>query len=260
MLFCTVFIPVFCAVLRFSNVILYGVYTSISVRFCGFLMLFCTVFIPVFCAVLRFSNVILYGVYTSISVRFCGFLMLFCTVFMYRYFWAVLRCSYPPYPRPLLRLLSDLKFYYMHVKVSILKPILVFSSMPPLFQDLQTLSGSDVYLIFVTYHPPPTPHPQGVLVGLMAGSPEWTGLKGLKLLIALASTFQRIFWLQKNCFQADRTLKPGSAVGKKVWNGIKIAWTAWTLFPSRTIPLGLARRFFFSSRLSFSPIAEPVPG
>ena len=111
----------------------------------------------------------------------------------------------------------------MHVKVSILKPILVFSSMPPLFQDLQTLSGSDVYLIFVTY--PPTPHPQGVLVGLMAGSPEWTGLKGLKLLIALASTFQRIFWLQKNCFQADRTLKPGSAAGKKWhktdWNGIK---------------------------------------
>ena len=27
---------------------------------------------------------------------------------------------------PLFRLLSDLKFYYIHVKVSILKPILVF--------------------------------------------------------------------------------------------------------------------------------------
>ena len=153
MLFCTVFIPVFlcgfavflcysvrclyryfCAVLRFSYVILYGFYTGISVRFCGFLMLFCTVFIPVFlcsfavflcysvrclyryfCAVLRFSYVILYGFYTGISVRFCGFLMLFCTVFipvflcsfavflcysvrcLYRYFCAVLQCSYMPY-------------------------------------------------------------------------------------------------------------------------------------------------------------------
>ena len=47
--------------MRFSFVILYGVYTGISVRF---------------------SNVILYGVYTSISVRFCRFLMLFCTVFI----------------------------------------------------------------------------------------------------------------------------------------------------------------------------------
>ena len=97
--------------------------------------------------------------------------------------------------------------------------------MPPLFQDLQTLSGSDVYLIFVTY--PPAPPPPGSIGRSCGGQPwyEWTRLKGLKLLIALASTFQRIFWLQKNCFQADRTLKPGSAAGKKWqktdWNGIK---------------------------------------
>ena len=190
--------------------------------------------------------------------------MLFCAVFIYRYFCAVLRCSYPPYspPPPHFRLLSDLKFYYMHVKVSILKPILVFSSMPPLFQDLQTLSGSDVYLIFVTY--PPTPHPQGELVGLMAGSPEWTGLKGLKLLIALASTFQRIFWLQKNCFQADRTLKPGSAAGKKWqktdWNGIK------NRVECLDRPFSLPRLYrlawlalFFFSHLSVPPTMEPIP-
>ena len=93
--------------------------------------------------------------------------------------------------------------------------------MSPLFQDLQILSGSDVYLIFATYPPP------GSIGRSYGGQPwyEWTGLKGLKLLIALALTFQRIFWLQKNCFQADRTLKPGSAAGKKWqktdWNGIK---------------------------------------
>ena len=61
-----------------------------------------------FCAVLPFSYVILYGVYTGISERFCG-----------------VRTLLTP-PPPLFRLLSDLKFYYMHVKVSILKPILVF--------------------------------------------------------------------------------------------------------------------------------------
>ena len=110
-------------------------------QFCGFVMLFCTVsgvYIPVFlcgfavllcysvrclvfiyryfCAVLRFSYVIMYGVY--IPVFLCGF--------------AVFVTSLPP--PPLFRLLSDLKFCYMHVKVSILKPILVFSSMQPLFQ------------------------------------------------------------------------------------------------------------------------------
>ena len=103
-----------------------------SVRFCGFLMLFCTVFIPVFLC--GFAVFLCYSVrclYTGISERFCD-----------------VRTLLTP-PPPLLRLLSDLKFYYMHVKVSILKPILVFSSMPPLFQDLQTLSGSDVYLKFV---------------------------------------------------------------------------------------------------------------
>ena len=56
---------------------------------------------------MRFSYVILYGVYTGISERFCGVRTLLT-------------------PPPLFRLLSDLKFYYMHVKVSILKPILVF--------------------------------------------------------------------------------------------------------------------------------------
>ena len=52
-----------------------------------------------------FSTV--FGVY--ISVFLCGF-----AVFV------------PSLRPPLFRLLSDLKFYYMHVKVSILKPILVF--------------------------------------------------------------------------------------------------------------------------------------
>ena len=67
--------------------------------------------------------------YTGISVRFCGFVMLFCTVFgvyipVFLSGFAMFVPSLPP--PPLFRLLSDLKFYYMHVKVSILKPILVF--------------------------------------------------------------------------------------------------------------------------------------
>ena len=87
-------------------------------RFRGFVMLFCAVFIPAFlcgfavllcyfvrclnrhfCAVLRFCYVILCGVY--IPVFLSGF--------------AVLVPSLRP---PLFRLLSDLKFYYMDVKVS----------------------------------------------------------------------------------------------------------------------------------------------
>ena len=66
--------------------------------------------------------------YTGISVRFCGFVMLFCTVF--GVYIPVFLCGFavfvPSLRPPLFRLLSDLKFYYMHVKVSILKPILVF--------------------------------------------------------------------------------------------------------------------------------------
>ena len=63
---------------------------------------------------------ILCGVY--IPVFLCGFAVLLCysvrcLVFIYRYFCAVFRCSYPLTP-PLFRLLSDLKFYYMYVKVS----------------------------------------------------------------------------------------------------------------------------------------------
>ena len=46
----------------------------------------------------QFSYVILDGVYTGISVQFCG-----------------VRTLLTP---PLFKLLSDLKFYYMHVKVS----------------------------------------------------------------------------------------------------------------------------------------------
>ena len=65
-------------------------------RFCGFVVILC-------------------GVY--ISVFLCGFLMLFCTVFI-----PVFLCGFlvfVPSLRPsLFRLLSDLKFYYMHVKVS----------------------------------------------------------------------------------------------------------------------------------------------
>ena len=47
----------------------------------------------------------------------CGFLMLFCTMFI-----PVFLCGFavfvPSLRPPLFRLLSDLKFYYMHVKVS----------------------------------------------------------------------------------------------------------------------------------------------
>ena len=53
------------------------------------------------------DDFILCGVY--IPVFLCGF-----AVFV------------PSLHPPLFRLLSDLKFYYMHVKVSILKPMLVF--------------------------------------------------------------------------------------------------------------------------------------
>ena len=62
---------------------------------------------------------------TGISVRFCGFLMLFCKVFI-PVFLCVFAVFVPSLHPPLYRLLSNLKFYYMHVKVSILKPILVF--------------------------------------------------------------------------------------------------------------------------------------
>ena len=60
-----------------------------------------------FNAVLRFCYVILCGV--NVKAFLCGF-----AVFV------------PSLHPPLYRLLSNLKFYYMHVKVSILKPILVF--------------------------------------------------------------------------------------------------------------------------------------
>ena len=66
---------------------------------CGFIL--CGVYLRYFCAFLRFCHVILYGVwclYTRISVRFCG-----------------VRTPLRP---PFFRLLSYLKFYYMHVKVS----------------------------------------------------------------------------------------------------------------------------------------------
>ena len=71
-----------------------------------------------FNAVLRFCYVILCGVYyTGISVRFCGFLRLFCAVFI-----PVFLCGltvFVPSLRPsLFRLLSDLKIYYIHVKLS----------------------------------------------------------------------------------------------------------------------------------------------
>ena len=70
---------------------------------------------------------ILWGVY--IPVFLCGFVMLLCTVFgvyipVFLSGFAVFVPSLPS--PPLFILLSDLKFYYMHVKVSILKPILVF--------------------------------------------------------------------------------------------------------------------------------------
>ena len=47
-------------------------YTGISVRFAVLLCYFVRCLYRYFCAVLRFSYVILYGVYTGISVRFCG--------------------------------------------------------------------------------------------------------------------------------------------------------------------------------------------
>ena len=170
---------------------------------------------------------------------------------------------------PLFTLLSDLKFYYMHVKVSckgidteadlsvfIHATLISRSSNPQRIRRLPNICQL-----------PPTPHPQGVLVGLMAGSPEWTGLKGLKLLIALASTFQRIFWLQKNCFQADRTLKPGSAAGKKWqktdWNGIKnrVECLDRPFSLPRLYRLAwLALFFFFSLIWVFLQLWSPFPG
>ena len=69
---------------------------------------------------------ILCGVY--IPVFLCGFVMLFSTVFgvYIPVFLSGFAVFVPSLPPPSFRLLSDLKFYYMHVKVSILKPILVF--------------------------------------------------------------------------------------------------------------------------------------
>ena len=79
-------------------------YLDISRNFnavCRFVMLFCAAFIyQYFCTVLRFCYVILYGVW-CLSVRLCD-----------------VRTPLRPH---LFGLLSDLKFYYIHVKVSILK-------------------------------------------------------------------------------------------------------------------------------------------
>ena len=89
----------FNAVSRFFYVILCGVYTGISVRFCAFVMLFCAVFKPAFLC--GFAVLLCYFVrclYTGISERFAVFV--------------------PSLRPPLFRLLSDLKFYYMDVKVS----------------------------------------------------------------------------------------------------------------------------------------------
>ena len=197
---------------------------------------------------MRFCSVILCGVY--IPVFLSGF--------------AVFVPSLPHPLPPLFRLLSDLKSYYMHVKVSckgidteadlsvfIHATLISRSSNPQRIRRLPNIC-----------HLPPTPHPQGVLVGLMAGSPEWTGLKGLKLLIALASTFQRIFWLQKNC-----TLKPGSAAGKK-WqkmakNGIKNRVECLDRPFSLPRPYRLAWLalfFFFLSFGVFLQLWSPFPG
>ena len=71
-----------------------------------------------FNAVLRFCYAILYGVYIPAFLSgFAVFFMLFCTVFI-----PVFLCRFavfvPSLRPPLFRLLSDLKFYYMHVKVS----------------------------------------------------------------------------------------------------------------------------------------------
>ena len=200
---------------------------------------------------MRFCYVILCGVY--IPVFLSGF-----AVFV------------PSLSPRLFRLLSDLKFYYMHVKVSckgidteadlsvFIHATLISRSSNP--QRIRRLPNNK------SPTPPPTPHPQGVLVGLMAGSPEWTGLKGLKLLIALASTFQRIFWLQKNCFQADRTLKPGSAAGKKWqktdWNGIKnrVECLDRPFSLPRLYRLAWLALFFFSLIWVFLQLWSPFPG
>ena len=58
--------------------------------------------------------------YTGISVRFCGFVMLFCTVFgvYIPVFLSGFAVFVPSLRPPVFRLLSDLKFYYMYVKVS----------------------------------------------------------------------------------------------------------------------------------------------
>ena len=79
-----------------------------------------------FNAVLRFCYVILCGVH--VPAFLCGFAVFLCYSVrcLYRYFCAVFAVFVPSLHPPLYRLLSNLKFYYMHVKVSILKPILVF--------------------------------------------------------------------------------------------------------------------------------------
>ena len=104
---------------------------------------------------MRFCYVILCGVY--IPVFLCGF-----AVFV------------PSLQPSLFRLLSDLKSYYMHVKVSckgidteadlsvfIHATLISRSSNPQRIRRLPNVC-----------HLTPHPHPQGVLVGLMAGSPE----------------------------------------------------------------------------------------
>ena len=55
-----------------------------------------------------------------ILVFLCGFVMLFCTVFgvYIPVFLSGFAMFVPSFPPPLFRLLSDLKSYYMHVKVS----------------------------------------------------------------------------------------------------------------------------------------------
>ena len=94
--------------------------------------------------------------------------------------------------------------------------------MPPLFQDLQTLSGSDVYLIFVTY-PPPPPYPGSIS---RAGSPEWTRLKGLKLLIATCIDIPKDFLAAEELFPSGSYPKTrlhwgGGGGGEMAKNGLK---------------------------------------
>ena len=107
---------------------------------------------------MRFCYVILCGVY--IPVFLCGF--------------AVLVPSLSP---RLFRLLSDLKFYYMHVKVSC-KGIDTEADLSVLIHASLISRSSNPQRIWRLpnichlHPPPPTPHTQGVLVGLMAGSPE----------------------------------------------------------------------------------------